>query len=649
MTAYEKILQPGRIGKLTIKNRISLSPMEKNWADRIGNPSQAYIDYLAERAKNDVGFMNIEATYIDARGRGNLFQVGLWDDRNIPSHKRLNEAVHAHGCRTAAELNHGGRNSNTHRTGLQPVAPSNIPSEIVGEHQLKELTVEEIAGIVRKFAVAARRAVAAGYDMITIHGAHGYLITSFLSHVYNKRTDAYGGSDENRWRFPTEVYQAIRAEVGPDMPVGIRISAFEDVEGGYGIDQSIAFINHLTKLGLDFVDVSAGLYESLETLIQPMDLQQGYLLPYAHSIKEKVSVPVIGAGRVNDVDIAERAISAGDADFIHMGRAFHADPEILVKTVSGRKDEVIGCIACNKCCQELFVNHPSVCTVNPAAGRERFSALGKANNPRRVMVVGGGLAGMEAARVAAQRGHEVTLYEKTDKCGGFITILRASRNHLNWGRAAEDRIRLLQRTGVKVVLGKEVTVADIEAEKPDVLILATGTKPFMPVYVPGIDREMVTHYDDIIRGRVDVGVNVIVVGGQNVGLTTAEFLAEKGADVTVIEVTDGLAGDIEYMGGKLLQERIAKNKQIKVRLNSNIETIAEDSVLVQSGGKTETLEDIDQVVFAIERDRERGLAEAVSGGLSERLGIELHVIGDAVWPREPYDAVQEGWTVARAI
>jgi 2,4-dienoyl-CoA reductase-like NADH-dependent reductase (Old Yellow Enzyme family)/thioredoxin reductase len=647
--AYEFITAPGQLGKLEIRNRITLSPMEKNWCDRLGNPTRRYIDYYAKRAEHGVGMMNFEATFVDARGRGNLWQLGLWTDENIPGHKRLNEAVQAYGCRTSAELGHGGRNTDTRRTGLQPVGPSNCPSDMVGGHQVHALTREEIAGVVDSFRQAARRAAESGYDIITIHGAHGYLVTSFLSHVYNRRDDEYGGSDENRWRFLTEVYQAIRDEVSSDMPVGVRLSANEEVEGGYKIEYIIRLANHLASLGLDFVDLSTGLYESFEELIQPMDLQQGYLLPLASQVKAAVSLPVIAAGRINDMDIAERALANGECDFTHMCRAFHADPSILSKTLDGRKDDVVGCIACNKCIQELFNSKPVVCTVNTDAGRERFAELKLTNTRRKVMVAGGGLAGMEAARVAAERGHQVALYEKTSKLGGWINVLRAPQNRLNWGRFINDRIRMCEHAGVNVVLGTSVDPELIRFEKPDVVIDATGTRPFMPGYLPGIDDEIVTHYDDVIRGRVDVGENAVVVGGQNIGLATAEYMAENGADVIVVEASDALAVDLEFITQKVVLARIEKNNQIDIRLNSNVERIRDNSVVVQSDGNLETLEGIDQVVFALERASNRDLIEDITGSLIDELRFEYHAVGDCNWPGEPYDAVLSGNTVGRAI
>ena len=647
--AFDAISQPGEIGKLEIRNRISLSPMEKNWCDRLGNPGQNYIDYYALRAEHGVGTMNFEATYIDPRGRGNMRQLGLWCDDNIEAHKRLNAAVQAHGCRTSAELNHGGRNANMHRTGLQPVGPSNVPFPMVGGHELHALTTQEIAEVVETFAQGARRAAEAGYDMITIHGAHGYLITNFLSYLSNLRNDEYGGSDENRWRFLIEIYEAMRKEVGGDMPIGVRLSAQEEMEGGYEVDYIIRLVQHLEGRGLDFVDVSTGRYENIETLIQPMDIVPGVLMPLSRQVKEAVGIPVFGAGRVDEMTGAEAIIAAGDCDFVHMGRAFHADPEILSKSLSHRQDEVVSCIACNKCCMELFVNKPSVCTVNPAAGRERLAALRPAEKAKDVMVVGGGIAGLEAARVAATRGHNVTLYEMTNMTGGHLNVLGSHHYQSQWRQAAADREAMARRSGVTIYLRHTVTPDDIAEAKPDVLILATGTRPFIPEYLPGWDLPHVTDYEVITRGRVSPGKAVAVIGGQWLGMAVAQFLADAEAQVTVIEATDAIAQDLEYMAQQTMNARLATSNQIALRLNTNVERIEADSLTLQSGGTMQTLSGIDQVVFAIERTMERDLENALaeSGALGNI--AEVHTIGDCVWPREPFDAVMDGYTVASAL
>ncbi|WP_419908328.1 FAD-dependent oxidoreductase [Hoeflea sp.] len=646
---YEHITRPGQVGSVEIKNRISLSPMEKNWCDRLGNPGQNYIDYYALRARHGVGTMNFEATYIDARGRGNLYQLGLWSDDNIPAHKRLNEAVQAHGCRTSAELNHGGRNCNTHRTGLQPVGPSNSPFPMVGGHELNALTIEEIAEIVGRYRQGARRAAEAGYDMITIHGAHGYLVTNFLSYLNNARTDAYGGNDENRWRFLIEVYQAMRDEVGSQMPIGVRLSAQEEMEGGYEIEYIIRLVKHLETLGLDFVDISTGRYENIETLIQPMDTSSGVLMPLARQVKAAVGIPVFGAGRVDDIGNADAIVAAGDCDFVHMGRAFHADPEILAKTLAKRQDEVVSCIACNKCCMQLFMNLPSVCTVNPTAGQERSAELRPAERVKDVMIVGGGIAGLEAARVAAGRGHKVTLYEMTNQLGGHLNVLGAHKKQSNWRQAAYDREAMARREGATIYLRHTVSPDDIVEAKPDVLILATGTRPFIPKYLPGWDCAHVTDYEEVTRGRVKPGKSVAVIGGQWLGMAVAQSLAEAGAEVTVIEATDAIAQDLEFMAQQVMNARLAKSNQISVRLNTNVERIEPDRLVVQSGGKTEQIEGFDQVVFAIERTMERDLENALAEfGVRDTVS-EVYAIGDCVWPREPYDSLMDGFNLARAI
>ena len=646
---YEHVTRPGQIGSLETKNRISLSPMEKNWCDRLGNPGQNYIDYYAERAKHGVGSMNFEATYIDARGRGNLFQLGLWCDDNIPAHKRLNQAIHAFGCRTSAELNHGGRNSNTHRTGLQPVGPSNSPFPMVGGHELHALTIDEIADVVDSYRRGARRAAEAGYDMITIHGAHGYLVTNFLSYLNNTRTDAYGGSDENRWRFLTEIYQAMRDEVGSAMPIGVRLSAQEEMEGGYEIDYIIRLIKQLETLGLDFGDISTGRYENIETLIQPMDTHSGVLMPLARQVKEAVGIPVFCAGRVDAIGDADAILARGDCDFVHMGRAFHADPEILSKSLSSREDEIVNCIACNKCCMQLFMNKPSVCTVNPAAGQERLATLHPAAKAKDVMIVGGGIAGLEAARVAASRGHNVTLYEMTNQTGGHLHVLGAHKDQANWRQAAADREALARRSGATIYLRHTVSPDDIIEAKPDVLILATGTRPFIPEYLPGWDSAHVTDYEALTRGRVEPGKSVAVIGGQWLGMAVAQSLAEAGAEVTVIEATDAIAQDLEFMAQQVMNARLAKSNQISIRLNTNVERIEPDRLVLQSGGKTEEIEGFDQVVFAIERTMERDLEHVLAETGACDAVSEVYTIGDCVWPREPYDSLLDGFNVAKAI
>ncbi len=647
--SHVKITEPGKIGKVEVSNRISLSPMEKNWCDRLGDPGQRYIDYYELRARHGVGMMNFEATYIDPRGRGNIYQLGLWRDENIEGHRHLNEAVRQHGCKTVAQINHGGRNCNTHRTGLQPVGPSNVPLGMVGGHELHALTADEIGDIAQRFRDGARRAREAGYDMISIHGAHGYLITSFLSPVFNQRTDQYGGSEENRWRFVLEVYEEIRDEVGPDMPVGIRLSAAEEIDGGYTMNSMIGLVHKLEDMGLDFVDVSTGIYESIETLIQPMDVERGCLLPLARAMKADTTIPVISAGRIADMDMAERAVASGDCDYVHMGRAFHADPQILSKTLDGRRDDIVGCIACNKCCMELFVNRPSVCTVNPSAGRERQFQVKPASSSRKIMVVGGGLAGMEAAAVAAERGHEVTLFEQTDSLGGFIHVLKAPEHRRNWGRAADDRRRRVEKAGVRVVLETKVTPDLILSEDPSAVVLATGTKPFMPAYIPGIEHDLVTNYEDVIHGRIAVGKNVLVVGGQWLGISTVEFLAEHGAQVTVVEATGALAQDLEFMAQKVALARIENSSRVSVRLDTNVEEILPNGAVLQKSGERETLDGLDQIVFALERDMERGLLDAIHRELADKIDFDLHTIGDCVWPREPHDAILEGNTAGRLV
>lgn len=646
MTQFKKLLEPGYIKNLKIKNRVSMAPMEKQWGDRLGNVTQFYIDYMVERAKNDVAMITMESTFIDPVGRGNIYQLGLWDDSNIPSHRRLTDALHKYGTVAVTELQHAGRNAATYKTGFQPVAPSPIPCEISGGYMPRELSLDDIKEFIAKYAAAARRAKEAGYDMVTLHGAHGYILNSFLSPFSNKRTDEYGGSTENRWRFGTEVYQAIRAVLGDDFPMGYRVTADEFVDGGLTLKDTSAFMKRLEELGLDYVDVSSGIYESAQMIIHTMDFPLGGLLPYAAGMKEVLDIPVIATGRINDMNFAEQILERNEADYVHMVRALHADPEILIKSQKGELDDICMCMACNKCIDLMFGDQRVRCTVNPAAGRERAMALKPAEKKKTVMVVGGGLAGMEAARIAALRGHAVSLYEKEDELGGAVRWASKGKFREEWWQTARYRIHSVNASGVEVHLGKEVTLADIKAAKPDVTIVATGTKPFVPPYVPGVDKPLVTDYAAVLLGQTKIGKNAVVIGGQDIGLATAEFLSEHGCKCTIIDDSDALGADLGGIKQMVVLPRIADDPNLEVRLNSNVERIGDDWVEVQSKGQNEILDGIDMVVFAWGREMVRQLADEIG---ADGTVSDFHVIGDAEWPREAIDVIYEGAMTGRRI
>jgi 2,4-dienoyl-CoA reductase-like NADH-dependent reductase (Old Yellow Enzyme family)/thioredoxin reductase len=647
MHEYERIQQSARIGPLTIKNRISMSPMEKQWADRVGNVTDFYIDYMVERARNEVGMITMESTFVDPVGRGNIFQLGLWSDSNIDSHRRLNDAVHRHGTVTVTELMHSGRQAATFKTGFQPEAPSPTACALSGGYLPRELNHGDIRRITDNFARAARRAVLAGYDMITLHGAHGYLLSSFLSPLFNQRSDEYGsGSKNGHWLFGQSIYDAVRAEVGSAVPIGYRISAGEAVPGGLELPDAIAFIRHLATRGLNYVDVSAGVYESAATIVQPMDVCEGCLLPAARAMKAAVQIPVIAAGRINSLALAERALADEDTDFVHMGRAFHADPEIYVKSLRGAEAEVVTCIACNKCISTMFAGKRVVCTVNPGAGQEREFRIKPAAVNRSVLVVGGGLAGMEAATTAAKRGHTVTLIEKEPELGGSVRAMAASPHRGNWRVAIKDRIHALRRTQAEIVIGKMVRASDVNALSPDVLVIATGTRPFIPPYLPGFDLPHVTNYEEVLLGQRRIAGHVAVIGGQAIGANVAEYLLEQGCRVTIVEDSDSIAGDVEGITQGLIRSRLESAPGLRVLLKTNVERIENDVLVVQSCGKVTQLRGIAYVVFALHRDMNRDLVEEMAANGN---GMEVHVIGDAAWPREPYDAILDGARLGRAI
>ncbi|MFZ5925087.1 MAG: FAD-dependent oxidoreductase, partial [Bacillota bacterium] len=489
----------------------------------------------------------------------------------------------------------------------------------------------------------ARRAKAAGFDAVEIHGAHGYLISEFLSPYANKRTDEYGGSLDNRMRFPLEVVRAVRQAVGPDYPLIYRMNAEDKVPGGLTLDETKPFAARLEREGINALHVSAGVYESVAWIIQPMSLPRGCLLDLAQGIKSVVKIPVIAVGRINDPQVAETALSEGKADLISFGRELLTDPDMPRKVTEGRLGEIRRCIACCQgCIDELFQNHPITCTVNPRTGFEARFTFSRAPRARKVLVIGGGPAGMEAARVAAIRGHNVTLWDRAASLGGQLPLASAPPQKGEITTFLDFLMKEVSRLKVNVQVNKEATLDAIRAERPDVVVIATGARQAR-LNVPGADRKNVVMSWDVIAGKAQVGKKVAIIGGGLVGCETAELLAEKGHEVTIVEMLPRIGWDIGPIVGSLLFDRLEK-RGVKTVTDAKTTAIGDRDITVEKGGKTETLSGFDTVVLAVGSVPEDTLANQLEGS-----GIDYYVIGDAWRTRRITHAVYEGLRVAHEI
>lgn len=644
---FKKLFQPGMIGKLKIKNRLISAPCEKNYANLDGSVNKKYIDYTVERAKGGVGLILPESIYIHPRGRNHLPQLGIYDDKLIPGFKKLTTAVQRHGCKIGAEIQFGGRQTSSRITGLRPVAPSVVACKVLaGGETPRELALEEIHELVKEFGKAARRAKEAGFDLVEIHGAHGYIIGQFLSPFSNKREDEYGGDPERRMRFPLEVIDEVRQVVGDEYPLAYRISAHEHIEGGLTLEDIIPFVQKLEQAGINLIDVSAGIYESVVWIAQPSAFPQGCLVDLASEIKKAVNIPVAVAGRINNPELAESILEEGKADFIAMGRALHADPYLPRKTEEGRVKDIRICPACMRCSDELGTNLPISCTVNPEAGKEGELTLEPASRKKSVMVIGGGPAGMKAAVVAAQRGHDVSLHEKKEKLGGQVRFACKISHKKEFEEVIRYLAHEVEESGVKVELGTEVTLELVEKMKPDAVIVATGSYPVFP-FTPGIDKfNNVYTALTVLEGEINLSGRILIMGGGLVGCEIAKFISETEVDkVIIVEPTGEIGRGIGLREGWYLLNEIKKDPKIEVRPETTVEEIRKNKVVVQKRGEYEEI-DIDFVIVAVGIASNNQLADL----LKEKEKVaELYTIGDCVLPRKVKEAIYEGLLVGRQV
>lgn len=644
--SFEMMLSPLKIGGMTLSNRLIMPPMGSNLAADDGSVNDRYYSYMVERAKGGFGMVMMEVSSVDEMGYCILREPALWDDKFLPGLTRLAEGVHKYGAKICTQLHHAGREA---ITGQQTVAPSAIKSmtaasSIVPTSMPRELTNAEVWDLIEKFGDAALRVKKAGIDAVEVHGAHQYLVAQFISPYANKRTDEFGGCFENRMRFAVEIVKNIRKKVGDDYPVLFRLSGDERVLGGRTIHHSQLVARHMEKAGVDAIHVSVGTAGSAIAMVAPSCYPEGHLLDDAMAIKQAVSVPVLAVGRLHEPHFIEMILQMGWADGISVGRQSIADPYFPEKIENGRLDEICRCLSCQQGCIGRL-NDPAYlainCLMNPFVSREHLWEMKAAEKKKKVVVVGGGPAGLEAAWMSAARGHDVVLFEKSDRVGGQAILAAIPPTKQPFVTAIQYWETMCAKYGVDIRLKTEGTVGAITEEKPDTVIVATGGEPACPGF-KGMDNDIVLSSWDVMAGKSAVGYKALVIGGGLVGCETADYLANQGHSVTIVEMMPTLAGDMALWENVELLGRITS--QCDIRTGAKVQEILKDGVTLElEGGGEIELAGFDSVIMACGSKPYNPLE-----GKLDAFG-EVYVIGDATDARKVIDAVYEGAELALKI
>ena len=641
-----ELFTPAKIGSCEIPNRLIVPAMVVNLCTEDGMITERYIRYIEEKAKGGWGMIITEDYAVNENAKGYQFIPGLYNDAQIEGNKKLTETVHKYESRIFCQMYHPGRQSKHAVNGnVQPLAPSAIKDPFCMDLP-KEMTREEIHQIVRDFGTTARRAKEAGFDGIEIHAAHGYLISSFLSPFTNKRVDEYGGCFENRTRILDEVYAAIRENVGNDFPVQVRISANEYLLGGRTEADTYELARHLDELGVDAIHVSNGMYASpiVRQIIAPMYTEHAFNMDAAEQVKKLVSCPVIVTNRINDPKMADTILKMGKADFIGMGRGSLADSHLPAKAKAGKFENIRYCIGCLQGCEAgLLAGTCATCLVNPRVGREYENPMEKTASPKKVMIIGGGPAGLMAAETAAKVGHVVVVYEAKAQLGGQFRSAAFPPGKGELSTFVSSLRKSLEDLKVPVHTGTEVTEDLIKAEKPDAVIIATGAKPLV-LPIEGIHGANVVTAEDVLLGNVDVKPGpVVVCGGGEVGGETAHFLTQTCQDITLIEMRDDILNDMFPLMRMCLMDYI-KEGGIKVLTGAKVASITEDSVSYTDADGNLKSVPAATVVSAFGYKAYNPLEETV-----RKYCDNVKVVGCAVKAGNALTAVREGYEAALAL
>jgi 2,4-dienoyl-CoA reductase-like NADH-dependent reductase (Old Yellow Enzyme family)/NADPH-dependent 2,4-dienoyl-CoA reductase/sulfur reductase-like enzyme len=635
------LFSPYQIKNCELKNRIVMPGLASFLLETDGSITERTIEHYRLRAAGGPAMVIMEACAVSPEGIVSPHQARIYDDRFLEGLSKIAQAMKSEGAVPAVQIHHGGRQTSARVINQKPVAPSPIPCPTI-RGEVDPLTVDGIQELVKKFGDAAERAVEAGFELIEMHGAHGYLINQFFSRFSNIRTDKYGGDLVGRTRFAREIVQEVRNRIGDDFPLSFKISAQEFVKDGLTVDESIHILKILANVGIDIVQVSAGNDATPEWICQPMFMEKACLADSAEAIKKALDIPVMAVGRINDPLLADEIIRKGKADLVCMGRGLLADPEMPNKAKEGRLDDIRTCIACNTCMESIFRKGRVECLVNPVLGREKEMAFYPTKTPKKVMVIGGGPGGLNVAWVAARRGHDVHLFEKQSILGGQLLLGSVTDYKKELRSLIKYQKRQIEKYKVKCYLNREVSVDTVKEEDPDVVVVATGSLPSFPP-IEGLDKDIVVPFAEVLNGDLRDQIKTVVIGGGPTGCEVAHHLAQNGCPVIIVEMLPKIGQPLESITKKVLLKQLQAN-HVEMLTECRLSRIEDNGVVVTGKDGKERFIQSGRVILAIGNRPDSRLYDQITP-----LGYETHQIGDCLEPRSAKAAIYEGAVLGRTI